>query len=245
MSRSEASGICSPADISSYERALRQQPHWEPLANPVVKAVAVALFVSGQVFVVTSMYALGIVGTYLGDYCGILMKERVTCFPFNVLEDPMYVGSFMAFLGIALWSESPAGLVLSALVWTVYSIALKYEGPFTSAIYSNAAAAKEKDALAAAPAEAPSTPKKKRTVASASVTASTTATAGTPRKSGRLAAKEAVSSADEGNGVAPVATPRRRTRKSVVAGELGAAESSPMRVTRSRSKALTTDDESN
>lgn len=220
-----------------YERALRQQPHWEVLHNPVVKAVAVALFASGQVFVVTSMYALGIVGTYLGDYCGILMKERVTCFPFNVLEDPMYVGSFMAFLGIALWSESPAGLLLSALVWTVYSIALKYEGPFTSAIYSNAAAAKEKDVVV----EAPSTPKKKRTVASASVTASTTATAGTPRKSGRLAAKEA-SSADEGNGAA-AATPRRRTRKSVAASELGV--DSPMRVTRSRSKALTTDDESN
>lgn len=210
------------------------------LHNPVVKAVAVALFLSGQVFVVTSMYALGIVGTYLGDYCGILMKERVTCFPFNVLEDPMYVGSFMAFLGIALWSESPAGLLLSALVWTVYSIALKYEGPFTSAIYTNAAAAKEKDAVVV---EAPSTPKKKRTVASASVTASTTATAGTPRKSGRLAAKEAASSADEGNGAAAVATPRRRTRKSVAASELGV--DSPMRVTRSRSKALTTDDESN
>lgn len=231
---------------SSYERALRHQPHWEVLANPVVKAAAVALFVSGQVFVVTSMYALGIVGTYLGDYCGILMKERVTCFPFNVLEDPMYVGSAMAFLGIALWSESPAGILLSALVWTVYSIALKYEGPFTSAIYSNAAAAKEKDALtAAAAAEAPSTPKKKKSVASASVSASTTATASTPRKSGRLAAKEVASSADESNGAAVTATPRRRTRKSVVAGELGAAESSPMRVTRSRSKALTTDDESN
>lgn len=192
------------------------------------------------------MYALGIVGTYLGDYCGILMKERVTCFPFNVLEDPMYVGSFMAFLGIALWSESPAGLLLSALVWVVYAIALKYEGPFTAAIYSDAAAAQEKkDAVKAAPVEAPSTPRKKRSTASASVlpSATTTATAGTPRKSGRLAAKD-VSSADESNGVAVAATPRRRTRKSVVAGELP-AESSPMRVTRSRSKALTTDDESN
>lgn len=230
--------------MGRYERALRQQPHWEPLHNPLVKVAAVALFVAGQTFVLTSMWALGLVGTYLGDYCGILMKERVTCFPFNVLEDPMYVGSAMAFLGIALWYESPAGILLSAFVWLVYSIALKYEGPFTSAIYSNAAAAKAKDA--APVAEAPSTPKKRKSVTTASVLPSATsaATAGTPRKSGRLAAKGTVSSADEGNGTPVAATPRRRTRKSVVAGELP-AESSPMRVTRSRSKALTTDDESN
>lgn len=87
-----------------------------------------ALFVSGQVFVVTSMWALGVTGTYLGDYCGILMTSRVTGFPFNVLNDPMYVGSTMAFLGTALWYESPAGIALSALVWIVYVVALKYEG---------------------------------------------------------------------------------------------------------------------
>ena len=86
------------------------------------------LFVLGQVFVVTSMWALGVTGTYLGDYCGILMSARVTGFPFNVLNDPMYVGSAMAFLGTALWYESPAGIVLSALVWVVYAVALKYEG---------------------------------------------------------------------------------------------------------------------
>lgn len=101
----------------SYQNALRHQPHLAVLAQPVFKGIALALFVSGQVFVVTSIYALGIVGelapprvasahtagTYLGDYCGILMKERVTGFPFNVLEDPMYVGSTLAFLGTAIW----------------------------------------------------------------------------------------------------------------------------------------------
>ena len=30
------------------------------------------------------MYALGVTGTYLGDYFGILMDEPVTSFPFNV-----------------------------------------------------------------------------------------------------------------------------------------------------------------
>lgn len=35
------------------------------------------------------MWRLGVVGTYLGDYFGILMEERVTAFPFNVMDDPM------------------------------------------------------------------------------------------------------------------------------------------------------------
>jgi phosphatidylethanolamine N-methyltransferase len=56
----------------------------------------------GFTFVLSSMYKLGITGTYLGDYFGILMEERVTSFPFNVLDNPMYVGSTMAFFGNAL-----------------------------------------------------------------------------------------------------------------------------------------------
>jgi len=45
---------------------------------------------------------LGITGTYLGDYFGILMKERITGFPFNVTDDPMYNGGTLLFLGYAL-----------------------------------------------------------------------------------------------------------------------------------------------
>lgn len=56
------------------------------------------------------------------------MKSRVTGFPFNVLNDPMYVGSTLAFAGGALLYRSVAGLGISALVWVVYAIALKYEG---------------------------------------------------------------------------------------------------------------------
>jgi len=35
------------------------------------------LFFSGQLFVITSTWALGITGTFLGDYFGILMDHRV------------------------------------------------------------------------------------------------------------------------------------------------------------------------
>jgi phosphatidylethanolamine/phosphatidyl-N-methylethanolamine N-methyltransferase len=73
------------------------------LPEPYNTIVPVALIVLGQTFVVTSMWALGITGTFLGDYFGILMDHRVEGFPFNVLRDPMYVGSTMCFAGGALW----------------------------------------------------------------------------------------------------------------------------------------------
>lgn len=41
--------------------------------------------------------------SFIGDYFGILMKERVTGFPFNVCDNPMYIGSTCTFMATALW----------------------------------------------------------------------------------------------------------------------------------------------
>ena len=111
-----------------FERALASQPHLSALSHPLIQTLAYALIITGQLFVWTSIYALGITGTYLGDYFGILMSARVTGFPFNVLNDPMYVGSTMAFVGGALVYRSPAGLAVGVLVWVVYVVALRFEG---------------------------------------------------------------------------------------------------------------------
>lgn len=73
------------------------------------------------------MWALGITGTYLGDYFGILMNDRVTSFPFNVTGAPMYYGSTMSFLGTAILYGKPAGILLTIEVLTVYLVALSYE----------------------------------------------------------------------------------------------------------------------
>lgn len=83
-----------------------------------------ALFGLGNMLVVSSMYALGVTGTYLGDYFGILMSERVTGFPFNVTDNPMYWGSTISFLGTALWYAKPLGVWLTLEVWLMYTIAL-------------------------------------------------------------------------------------------------------------------------
>jgi phosphatidylethanolamine N-methyltransferase len=89
------------------------------------------------------MWALGITGTYLGDYFGILMPAKVTSFPFNVTDAPMYYGSTMNFLGISLLYAKPAGVLLTAEVLVVYLIALGFEDPFTAAIYARRDAGKK------------------------------------------------------------------------------------------------------
>ncbi|GAB7338820.1 hypothetical protein MBLNU457_5516t1 [Dothideomycetes sp. NU457] len=122
-------------DHSSYERALRTQPSHPLLQTPLANALAIALLASGNVLVLSSMWALGITGTYLGDYFGILMDEMVTGFPFNVTDAPMYYGSTMSFLGSAIWLGKPAGIALTALVFVVYRVALSFEDPFTAGIY--------------------------------------------------------------------------------------------------------------
>ena len=59
-------------------------------------------FAVGGLLVLSSYYRLGIINTYLGDHFGILLKQRVTGFPFNYFNHPMYEGSTLIFLGYAL-----------------------------------------------------------------------------------------------------------------------------------------------
>ena len=95
-----------------------------------------ALVALGNVLVLSSTWALGITGTFLGDYFGILMDGMVTGFPFNVTDAPMYHGSTMSFLGAALYLGKPAGVLLTGLVFGVYWVALRFENPFTAGIYA-------------------------------------------------------------------------------------------------------------
>jgi phosphatidylethanolamine/phosphatidyl-N-methylethanolamine N-methyltransferase len=51
----------------SFKRALAAQPAMTELQMPVFAAVGAILFLAGNIFVLSSMYALGITGTYLGN----------------------------------------------------------------------------------------------------------------------------------------------------------------------------------
>jgi phosphatidylethanolamine N-methyltransferase len=107
-----------------YKSALANQPRYPPIHQPIL---AYGLIASGNILVLTSMWALGVTGTYLGDYFGILMDAKVEGFPFNITGAPMYWGSTMSFLGYALLTGKVAGLILTAEVFVMYLIALQYE----------------------------------------------------------------------------------------------------------------------
>jgi methylene-fatty-acyl-phospholipid synthase len=63
--------------LFSYHRAILEQPQQAILPAEYATIVPAVLFILGQIFVVTSTWALGITGTFLGDYFGILMDSRV------------------------------------------------------------------------------------------------------------------------------------------------------------------------
>lgn len=107
-----------------YLNALAEAPYSASLLELPHKEIGSALFGLGNMLVLSSMFALGVTGTYLGDYFGILMNERVTGFPFNVTDNPMYWGSTISFLGTAIWYAKPIGIWLTLEVWLMYTIAL-------------------------------------------------------------------------------------------------------------------------
>lgn len=61
----------------SYHRAILEQPKQAILPAEYATIVPAVLFILGQIFVVTSTWQLGITGTFLGDYFGILKDNRV------------------------------------------------------------------------------------------------------------------------------------------------------------------------
>ncbi|XP_786598.3 phosphatidylethanolamine N-methyltransferase [Strongylocentrotus purpuratus] len=122
-----------------FQLAIGTQYTWALLETDLVWMIGTGLLAVGIILVISSFFALGFYGTYLGDYFGILMEEKVTCFPFNIVGDPMYWGSVLEHLGIALQSASPSGLFLTAVVASMYIIAMQFEGPFTSKIYAEKA----------------------------------------------------------------------------------------------------------
>eukprot|EP01017_Pseudomicrothorax_dubius_P010937 TRINITY_DN1398_c0_g1_i1.p1 TRINITY_DN1398_c0_g1~~TRINITY_DN1398_c0_g1_i1.p1 ORF type:complete len:215 (+),score=60.12 TRINITY_DN1398_c0_g1_i1:136-780(+) len=149
-----AASIFTVSGIRDYVfvEAIKEQPRAAILDNGLVVLLGYLLIAVGMTFVVTSFFKLGLVGTYLGDYFGILMKERVTSFPFNVLEHPMYVGSTLNFVGTSLTHASLVGLGLSAFIYVVYMIAsVFFEGPFTTQIYANASQKNGREARGPSP----------------------------------------------------------------------------------------------
>lgn len=81
---------------------MRQPSSASMMAFPLIDQISYLCLAAGSTLVLSSMYKLGITGTYLGDHFGILMANRITSFPFNIVEHPMYYGSTLCFFSMAL-----------------------------------------------------------------------------------------------------------------------------------------------
>lgn len=120
-----------------FHKVMDNHDTCDPLENPIFNVLGYLLIIIGAVFVISSSYKLGFFCCFMGDYFGILLDERVTGFPFNVLDDPMYVGSGLVYLGFSFQHASVIGLVLTGFIALSYAIALLFEQPFTAKIYAS------------------------------------------------------------------------------------------------------------
>eukprot|EP01156_Anaeramoeba_ignava_P016441 Anaeramoba_ignava/a622319_8.p1 GENE.a622319_8~~a622319_8.p1 ORF type:complete len:206 (-),score=55.03 a622319_8:113-730(-) len=119
-----------------FYRAVGDQMKLDQYSSTSITTLGTILMTTGFILVVAASSALGIIGTYCGDYFGLYFDEKITSFPFNILEHPMYFGSTSIFFGYSIYMRSPAGLLLSCIVYVCYFIASHFfEGPFTDLIY--------------------------------------------------------------------------------------------------------------
>ncbi|ESO01236.1 hypothetical protein HELRODRAFT_81871 [Helobdella robusta] len=107
--------------------AMKSQPANPMFDSLIVHCLGWLLIAIGTSLVLSAFFALGFYGCFLGDYFGILLPEKVTAFPFNIFNNPMYFGSFLNFLGTSLLYNSESGIFLSILVALVYSGMLIFE----------------------------------------------------------------------------------------------------------------------
>lgn len=122
---------------ATFHKTVDQYGYWEPLNNTFVEAFGYFIVAVGAILVIASSWKLGFFVSFMGDYFGLLLKSKVTGFPFNVVSDPMYFGSGLVYLGLSLQHASLVGLVLTACIAMSYAIAVRFEGPFTSQIYKD------------------------------------------------------------------------------------------------------------
>lgn len=119
-----------------FEEAIKTQPKFSSDYEAIVY-LGYFLILLGQFFTLTSFYRLGFYATFLADHFGLFIHDApITSFPFNVMSDPMYWGSTISYLGIALSQSSPAGLVLTIWVGIVYKLAIIQESKMLNLIYS-------------------------------------------------------------------------------------------------------------
>jgi methylene-fatty-acyl-phospholipid synthase len=104
-----------------------------------LRAAAFVLFFGGWYVILAATKALGMQAVYFGDHFGILKEKRVTAFPYDICDNPLYLGTCAVFLSLALWYNSVAGIYLTAHIYICYVLSTTFfEEPFTAMIYREA-----------------------------------------------------------------------------------------------------------
>ncbi len=119
-----------------YHRVVKNQPQFDIGYDELITIISYVMLAIGMILVFGAYYRLGIHGIYYADYFGILMKEKVSAFPYNVTDNPMYGGSTLIFLSGALYHKAYCGFGLSVLAFLMYIVASILENPMTELIYS-------------------------------------------------------------------------------------------------------------
>lgn len=88
----------------------------------VYSLVGIMFILFGGYLIIISFVKLGLRGMYFGDHFGFLLKNKITSFPYNVLENPQYIGNTLLYFGIAILFKSYTGIFLTALIYLSYQI---------------------------------------------------------------------------------------------------------------------------
>lgn len=127
-----------------FHEMMGKQPVY-PADETLCMYVGWGLIAVGQVLNLAVFYRLGLFGVYLGDYFGIFVLDApVTAFPYNITADPQYWGSAMTFLGDAICSRSPAGLVQTLILSVTYKCASLFESKMLHELYAEKARREKK-----------------------------------------------------------------------------------------------------
>jgi len=137
-----------------YNMMIEKQPRFTPLEKMfdweytalTIDIVAGVILACGVTLVLGAYIRLGLIGTYLGDYFGILLPGKIEGFPFNVTTCPMYDGSSLNFLAFAIHNRSIVGFFVAVFVFICYRVACIFEDSFTEQIYATAAKKSESKA---------------------------------------------------------------------------------------------------
>lgn len=103
--------------------------------NYPIIAVGYVLMIIGLIIVAFSFYRLGLRGMYFGDHFGFLFKEKVVSFPYDVFDNPQYVGTCSFFTGLSFTHLSPAGIFLTLFINVTYSFLNHFESAKLAIFY--------------------------------------------------------------------------------------------------------------